>query len=99
MGFYDSFPQAVEVRCAKGPVIQSVAGHGDLIPDHAAVVGAEGAFKADIVKGQHDFIHIEGAVGGKMGGLLNFRLRTWAKWILPFRERIISGRSLFRLVP
>ena len=50
-------------------------------------------------------IHIEGAVGGKMGGFfkiggaVEFQVAYVGKWILPFRERIISGGSLFRLVP
>ena len=39
------------------------------------------------------------AASSKSVGLLNFRLRTWAKWIRPFKERIISGRSFSRLVP
>ena len=69
MGFHNGFPKSVQICCAEGAVIEAVAGHGDLSPDHAAVVGTDGAGKADVIKGEHDFIHIEGAVGGKMGGL------------------------------
>ena len=73
MRFYNSFPEAVQVGGAQSPVIEAVAGHRHFIPNHPAVVGADGAFKTDIIEGQHNFIHVKSAVGGKMGGFFEIR--------------------------
>ena len=55
-------------------VIQSIARHCLLAPDHTSVVRADRAVKADVVQRFHDLIHIEAAVRGKVCGLLEILL-------------------------
>ena len=66
----NGFPETVQIGCAQCPVVKSVAGHCNLVPDHSSVVGADGAGEADVVQCQHDLVHVKGAVAGQVGRLL-----------------------------
>ncbi len=62
-GFFQSFPDAVQIGGAEGAVEQAVAGFAGFAPDHAAVVRTDISIKMIFVKRTHDFHHVKGAVG------------------------------------